>query len=103
MNILGEYSNIYTENTLPGIELTFSRKAGKMSNSPLGGRGCAGMAELADVQDLGSCAARRVGSTPTTRTIMNELRFSNIFIEKRGLSYSESLVIYGFPIFVSEH
>ena len=27
------------------------------------------MAELADVQDLGSCAARRVGSTPTTRTI----------------------------------
>ena len=26
------------------------------------------MAELADVQDLGSCAARRVGSTPTTRT-----------------------------------
>ena len=29
----------------------------------------AGMAELADVQDLGSCAARRVGSTPTTRTM----------------------------------
>lgn len=28
----------------------------------------AGMMELADVQDLGSCAARRVGSTPTTRT-----------------------------------
>lgn len=27
----------------------------------------AGMAELADVQDLGSCAARRVGSTPTAR------------------------------------
>ena len=26
------------------------------------------MAELADVQDLGSCAERRVGSTPTTRT-----------------------------------
>lgn len=26
------------------------------------------MTELADVQDLGSCAARRVGSTPTTRT-----------------------------------
>ena len=30
----------------------------------------AGMAELADVQDLGSCAARRVGSSPTTRTIL---------------------------------
>ena len=28
------------------------------------------MAELADVQDLGSCAVRRVGSTPTTRTKM---------------------------------
>ena len=27
------------------------------------------MAELADVQDLGSCGAIRVGSTPTTRTI----------------------------------
>ena len=25
------------------------------------------MVELADAQDLGSCAARRVGSTPTTR------------------------------------
>ena len=28
----------------------------------------AGMAELADVQDLGSCGEIRVGSTPTTRT-----------------------------------
>ena len=27
----------------------------------------AGMVELADAQDLGSCAARSVGSTPTTR------------------------------------
>ena len=27
----------------------------------------AGMAELADAQDLGSCEAIRVGSTPTTR------------------------------------
>ena len=29
----------------------------------------AGMTELADVQDLGSCGEIRVGSTPTTRTI----------------------------------
>ena len=29
----------------------------------------AGMAELADVQDLGSCANWCVGSSPTTRTI----------------------------------
>ena len=28
------------------------------------------MMELVDVQDLGSCAARRVGSSPTTRTIV---------------------------------
>ena len=28
----------------------------------------AGMAELADAQDLGSCEEIRVGSTPTTRT-----------------------------------
>ena len=30
------------------------------------------MTELADVQDLGSCAARRVGSTPTTRTMLSQ-------------------------------
>ena len=30
------------------------------------------MAELADVQDLGSCAERRVGSTPTTRTMLSQ-------------------------------
>ena len=29
------------------------------------------MAELADAQDLGSCAARRMGSTPITRTKTN--------------------------------
>ena len=28
----------------------------------------ADMAKLADVQDLGSCAARRMGSSPITRT-----------------------------------
>ena len=30
------------------------------------------MAELADAQDLGSCEEIRVGSTPTTRTKMND-------------------------------
>ena len=39
------------------------------------------------------------GSNPVTRTIMNESRFSNIFIEKRDLSYAGSLVIWGFPLF----
>ena len=28
------------------------------------------MAELADAQDLGSCAAKRAGSSPVTRTIL---------------------------------
>ena len=28
----------------------------------------AGMVELADTQDLGSCASQRAGSTPVTRT-----------------------------------
>lgn len=32
----------------------------------------AGVAELVDAQDLGSCAARRGGSSPSTRTIKLE-------------------------------
>lgn len=57
------------------------------------------MMELVDVQDLGSCGAIRVGSSPTARTIMNESRFSNHFIEKRDLLYPESLDIWCFPLF----
>ena len=48
------------------------------------------MAELADAQDLGSCAARCAGSTPVTRTMIvadvivrgdfnNRNRFYNLF------------------------
>ena len=42
------------------------------------------MAELADVQDLGSCAARRVGSTPTTRTRSEQAiyRLLHFFVEE---------------------
>ena len=40
------------------------------------------MAELADVQDLGSCAARRVGSTPTTRTKVGGY-YEQIFCNER--------------------
>ena len=32
---------------------------------------------------------------------MNEPRFSNCFIEKRGSSYVESLVVRDFPLFVA--
>ena len=35
----------------------------------------AGMAELADAQDLGSCEAIRVGSTPTTRTTSEQAAY----------------------------
>ena len=40
-------------------------------------QGCshAGMAELADAQDLGSCAARRAGSTPATRTSSSQASY----------------------------
>ena len=40
----------------------------------------AGMAELADAQDLGSCEEIRVGSTPTTRTNLSRLLLSLLFI-----------------------
>ncbi len=35
----------------------------------------AGMVELADTQDLGSCAERCTGSTPATRTKNREITF----------------------------
>ncbi len=62
----------------------------------------AGMMELADMRDLGSRAFRRWGSSPHARTIMNESRFSNNFIEKRDLSYPESLTTRGSPLFIGE-
>ena len=34
---------------------------------------CAGVVELADTQDLGSCVARRAGSSPVTRTKSNTI------------------------------
>lgn len=36
----------------------------------------AGMAELADAQDLGSCEEIRMGSTPITRTTKNRKQTS---------------------------
>ena len=42
----------------------------------------AGMMELVDMPDLGSCAERRVGSSPTTRTMKKaavRLLFSTLF------------------------
>ncbi len=36
----------------------------------------AGVVKLADTQDLGSCAARRGGSSPSTRTIKGRVIWS---------------------------
>ena len=43
--------------------------------------------------------AQQVPSVPSSE--LNEPRFSNYFIEKRGFSYVESLVIRSFPLFVA--
>ena len=47
------------------------------------------MAELVDVQDLGSCGAIRVGSTPTTRTIDWTLTMIGVqfFVQNHTISY----------------
>lgn len=47
------------------------------------------MAELVDVQDLGSCGAIRVGSTPTTRTTHWTLTTIGVqfFVQKFTTSY----------------
>ena len=54
------------------------------------------MTELADVQDLGSCAARRVGSTPTTRTTSEWTALHSKSPAKAGL-FSYRSVIPPFP------
>ena len=54
----------------------------------------ADMAKLADVQDLGSCAARRVGSTPTIRTIKG--------LQKR-YSHRKTLILSGFFCFYGQN
>ena len=39
---------------------------------------CAELVELADTQDLGSCVARRVGSSPTFRIVKGIFGFSKM-------------------------
>ena len=55
------------------------------------------MVELADAQDLGSCAARRVGSTPTTRIIKNR----RWFVKNQRLFCYYYLTYYLTFIFIS--
>lgn len=44
---------------------------------------------------------RDIGFFERTPNMVNEPRFSNYFIEKRGSSYAESLVTRGFPLLAS--
>ena len=55
------------------------------------------MVELADAQDLGSCAARRAGSTPTTRIIKNR----RWFVKNQRLFCYYYLTYYLTFIFIS--
>ena len=56
------------------------------------------MTELADVQDLGSCAARRVGSTPTTRTSKKRHPTRTNIKQSEPMLFKEELVriVYNF-------
>ena len=47
------------------------------------------MAELADAQDLGSCAVRCAGSTPVTRTIVvaDFVSFATAFHKRHRLTH----------------
>lgn len=49
------------------------------------------MAELADVQDLGSCVERRAGSTPVTRTITKLAKKASIAF-RQALLYLDAKV-----------
>ena len=48
------------------------------------------MVELVDTQDLGSCAVRRVGSNPTTRTTPSRTAYRSrrLFFKKSSLAHS---------------
>lgn len=47
--------------------------------------------ELADMQDLGSCAARRVGSSPTNRIAFSSLKFFLFLTERRLTKMNQNL------------
>ncbi len=48
----------------------------------------------------GTGGQEAAGSSPVTRTIMNESRFSNDYIEKRDSSYPGSFTIWGGSAFL---
>jgi hypothetical protein len=50
----------------------------------------AGVVELADTQDLGSCAYRCAGSSPVTRTIKKQINFFvNLFFYFTGKRWQD--------------
>ncbi len=48
----------------------------------------AGVAELADAQDLGSCAAKRAGSSPVTRTNQESYVLGLLYMPERSFFMS---------------
>ena len=55
------------------------------------------MVELADTQDLGSCASQRAGSTPVTRTIIKNA-VSGIGFSAFLLSYHLNIINHYYQI-----
>ncbi len=56
------------------------------------------MAELADAQDLGSCAVKCVGSSPTARSV-NLLDFQGGYFYIKIISYNKRLTTIIFIIY----
>ncbi len=89
---------------LPHAQCGTSRSNGlraETSRSTIKPRPCvehsyAGMAKLADAQDLGSCEEIRVGSTPITRTNFQTIQRldGQFFIKKDGISLQTRIRIY---------
>ena len=63
---------LYSQGKRPPEELTFRLTPAIVTIAVFSDSRPAGMTELADVQDLGSCAVRRMGSSPITRTRLIE-------------------------------
>ena len=59
---------------------------------------CAGMVELADTQDLGSCAERCTGSTPATRTKLKNSQVSGLESFVYGSLYHQMLLLFSLQL-----
>ena len=55
--------------------------------------------QRSNVDSLITPTLKAAGSNPVGRTKMNTTRISNFFVETRVVTYSESLILQGFPLF----